>query len=258
MPSDSCVKMCDQESSKPQILLELKDGLGSRLAVVTIARPESLNTLSVSTIRKLTATLKHLPAETDIVLLKGLGDAFAAGADINELLRLTPVQAVDFSLLGKGLFDTIRRAPQIFIAAIDGFCMGGGLDLALSCDIRYASNSAIFAHPGSRIGIVTGFGGTQRLPSAAGLHRALEAFATARRWDAAEALSMGIIQELADRTAFHLALQRIASMLELSSVTLRRMKQILRLLAFRNREVLLTNYLELISRCSASSLSTAL
>ncbi len=250
--------MCDLESS-PQVLLELSAELKSRLAIVTMARPTYLNTLSISAIRELTSIIQHLPAETDVVLLKGQGDAFAAGADINQLLKFTPAEAVDFSVLGRNLFDAIRRAPQLVIAAIDGFCMGGGLDLALSCDIRYASKLATFAHPGSRIGIVTGFGGTQRLPSTVSLHRALEIFATARRWNAEAALSMGLIQELAvHNTAFDLALERAQKMLELSSSTLRRMKMILRLLACRKPEPLLTSYLELISRCSASSPSTAL
>lgn len=250
--------MCDLESS-PQVLFESSTEPGSRLAIVTMARPESLNTLSTSTIRELTSIIQRLPAETDIVLLRGLGNAFAAGADINQLLALTPAQAVDFSVLGRNLFDAIRRAPQLVIAAIDGFCMGGGLDLALACDIRYASKLALFAHPGSRIGIVTGFGGTERLPSAVSLHRALEIFATARRWDAEAALDMGLIQELAaHNTAFDLALERAQRMLELNSSTLRRMKTISRLLACRKPEPLLTSYLELISRCSASNPSTAL
>lgn len=249
--------MSDLDSQKPHILLEFNKDQGIRLAIVTISRPEHLNTLSISTIRKLTDTLQHLPTETDIVLLKGLGKAFAAGADINELLSLSPSEAVDFSVLGRSLFDTIRRAPQIVIAAIDGFCMGGGLDLALSCDIRYASKLALFAHPGSRIGIVTGFGGTERLPSTIGLHRALDAFATARRWNAEEALSMGMIQEIACETAYDLALSRIDRMLKLSSTILRRMKLVSQLLACRDREILLTSYLELLT-CSASKHSTVL
>jgi enoyl-CoA hydratase/carnithine racemase len=103
-----------------------------------------------------------------------------------------------FSKFGQDLFQTIADARQLTIAAINGYCMGGGLDLALACDIRVASTSAVFSHPGARLGIITGWGGTQRLPRTIGRARALEFFVTARRLGSEEALSVGLITKIAD------------------------------------------------------------
>lgn len=181
------------------------------IAIISINRARLRNTLSIETIQELTSLFRTLAQDRTLVVivLQGLGEAFAAGADIKELLQLSATTAVDFSLLGGQLFDSIREAPQIVIAAIDGFCMGGGLDLALACDLRYASETAIFAHPGANIGIVTGFGGTKRLPQAVGLRQATEIFATAQRFEGQQAYQKGLIQALAvGQTGFELALAR--------------------------------------------------
>ena len=100
--------------------------------------------------------------------------------------------------MGQQLFQTIASARQITIAAINGYCMGGALDLALACDIRLASENAVFAHPGARLGIITGWGGTQRLPRIIGKARALEFFATARRVSSQEALECGLVSRISD------------------------------------------------------------
>src|SRR5262249_35271627 len=109
-------------------LVELRD----RVAVLTLNRAYALNTLSVETICELTERFEQLSLldNTGVTVLRGLGEAFAAGADIKELLELDPVKAVEFSRLGYRLFNAVRSSPQLVIAAIDGYCMGGGLDLA--------------------------------------------------------------------------------------------------------------------------------
>ena len=111
---------------------------------------------------------------------------------------LTPDSARAFAERGQNLFQRIADARQLTIAAVNGYCMGGGLDLALACRVRVASPSAVFAHPGARLGIITGWGGTQRLARLVGAARALEMFTTARRLTAAEALEFGLVDVLAE------------------------------------------------------------
>ncbi len=123
---------------------------------------------------------------------------FASGADIRELTNLDSASAREFAKTGQVLFQTIASAHQVTIAAVNGYCMGGGLDLALASDIRLASANAVFAHPGARLGIITGWGGTQRLPRIVGKARALEFFATARRVSSQEALKIGLITQIHD------------------------------------------------------------
>ncbi|HEX8707137.1 MAG TPA: enoyl-CoA hydratase/isomerase family protein [Pyrinomonadaceae bacterium] len=170
------------------------------VAVIRINRAAERNSLSISTLRQLDAALSALIPRTDIssIILTGTGDVFAAGADIRELRALTPETAGEFAALGQHLFQKIAEARQLTIAAINGYCMGGGLDLALSCDLRFASSGAVFAHPGARLGIITGWGGTQRLPGLIGAARALEMFTTARRLTSAEAYSIGLVSRIAD------------------------------------------------------------
>lgn len=194
----------------PNLLVSVCENCDS-VAIVTLNRPSLRNTLSIDTLEELTETFLKLSKhpKISIIILCGLGEAFAAGADIKELLKLTPSTAASFSLLGGDLFRTISNAPQLVVAAIDGFCMGGGLDLALSCDIRYGSNKAIFAHPGANIGIITGFGGTYRLPKVVGKNKAEQMFATTERLTATQALEIGLIQSLASKTsAYSLAIEK--------------------------------------------------
>ena len=105
---------------------------------------------------------------------------------------------MEFARRGQRLFQKIGAAPQLTIAAINGYCMGGGLDLALACRLRYASPDAIFAHPGARLGIITGWGGTQRLPRLVGAARALEILTTAKRVTSGEALEMGLVNGISE------------------------------------------------------------
>ena len=168
------------------------------LVVLRIERPRQRNSLSVATLSKLDAAFSSLSARPhiDAVIITGTGDVFASGADIRELRTLTPETALAFAERGQRLFRRISEARQLTVAAVNGYCMGGGLDLALSCRVRVASASAVFAHPGARLGIITGWGGTQRLPRLIGTARALEMFATARHVTAAEALALGLVSRV--------------------------------------------------------------
>lgn len=133
------------------------------------------------------------------VVITGTDKAFAAGAEIGELASLSPLAAHEFSLLGQRVMSRIERSPKPVIAAVSGYCFGGGLDLALACHIRIASEDGSFAHPGGALGILTGWGGTQRLPRTllpGARSRALELLATGRTITAREAHSIGLISEV--------------------------------------------------------------
>ncbi len=134
--------------------------------LVQLKRPVERNPLSIATLTELTTSLSSWLARDSIeaIIFTGVDDVFASGANIRELARLDITTARQFSQLGQTLLNSIAGARQRTIAAINGYCMGGGLDLALACDIRIASIKAKFAHPGARLGIITGWGGTQRLP----------------------------------------------------------------------------------------------
>jgi enoyl-CoA hydratase len=182
-------------SASPPVVVEARDAY----AVIRIDRPEQRNPLSASTLDALDDAFASLSARTDLnaIVFTGARDVFASGADIRELRTLTPSSALEFARRGQRLFRRIAEARQLTIAAVNGYCMGGGLDLALSCSVRVASFGAVFAHPGARLGIITGWGGTQRLPRLIGSALALELFATARRLDAREAHAIGLVDRLA-------------------------------------------------------------
>jgi enoyl-CoA hydratase/carnithine racemase len=170
------------------------------IAVLRFNRPVKRNPLSLSTLQELERSLSSLLPRQDVgaIIFTGSNGVFASGADIRELAQLNPASALELSRFGQGLFQSIADARQITIAAINGYCMGGALDLALACDIRIASRGAVFSHPGGKLGIITGWGGTQRLPRIIGRARAIELFATTGRYSSEAALEMGLISQVAD------------------------------------------------------------
>jgi len=170
------------------------------IVLVRFNRPAERNPLSISTLSDLTNSLPNWFGydHVEAMIFTGEGDVFASGANIRELTNLDRNAAQQFSELGQNLMNTISRARKRTIAAINGYCIGGALDLALACEVRIASAKATFAHPGARLGIITGWGGTQRLPRLIGKTRALELFATARTLDAQNALHIGLIDHIAD------------------------------------------------------------
>jgi enoyl-CoA hydratase len=184
-------------SELPSSLITELDG---SVAVICFNRPAERNPLSIDTLNELRTSFSMTAANPNVeaIIFTGTDDVFASGADIRELTTLIPASAREFAMMGQELFQTIANARQVTIAAINGYCMGGALDLALACDIRLASANGIFAHPGARLGIITGWGGTQRLPRIIGKARALEFFATARRVTSKEALEIGLITGICD------------------------------------------------------------
>jgi enoyl-CoA hydratase len=131
-------------------------------------------------------------------MISGNDRFFSAGADLNEIAQLTGPSAYDFALLGQRLMLAVDRFPAPVVAAINGYCMGGGLDLALACDVRIAAPNAIFGHRGAALGIITGWGGTQRLPRLIGQARAQQMFLAAEKLHAAQALAWGLVAQIAD------------------------------------------------------------
>ena len=168
------------------------DGL---LATVTVSREAALNALSSKVIGELTQAVAALEVSTDIrvVALTGAGDkAFVAGADIAEMADLTPVQAQAFSEMGGALGTAIETSEKPWIAQVNGFALGGGCELALACDFIYASDTAKFVQPEVKLGVIPGFGGTQRLARRVGIAKAKELCMTGDTIGAAEALRIGL------------------------------------------------------------------
>ena len=184
-------------SEDPAAIVTKLDGA---IAVIRFNRPLQRNPLSVTTLQELERKLDELTALEEIaaIIFTGTADVFASGANIRELAQLDSASALQFSRLGQRIFQAVADARHLTIAAINGYCMGGALDLALACDIRVASTNAVFAHPGARLGIITGWGGTQRLPRIIGRTRALELFATAQRFTSPEALLIGLVTRVED------------------------------------------------------------
>ena len=161
--------------------------------IVRFTRSEIRNPLSREVVERLHDILDSIDESTNKVIFTGTSDAFASGANLNEIAALSAVDAPEFGRLGQSLMTKIAELQQTTIAAINGFCFGGALDLALSCDVRIASPNAKFAHPGASLGIITGWSGTQRLPRLIGTAFANEMFFTAER-----AFQIGLIDEIAD------------------------------------------------------------
>jgi enoyl-CoA hydratase len=167
------------------------------VAVVTVDRPEALNALDSATNRLLLAAVTELSADDSVraVVVTGAGDkAFVAGADIAEMQGLTAEEARRFGALGQAVMSGIEAAPQPWIAAVNGFALGGGCELLLACDIRLASERAKFGQPEIDFGITPGFGGTQRLPRTVGAGWARYLVLTGRHIRADEALRIGLVQ----------------------------------------------------------------
>lgn len=177
------------------LLLEIKD----HVAVVTINRPDKMNALNAQTINDLDSIFDTLKNENDIyvIIITGSGEkAFVAGADISELNKLDVISAKEFSERGQNVFNKIEQSDKPVIAAVNGFALGGGCELALACHIRIASETAKFSQPEVNLGIIPGYGGTQRLARLINSGRAAEYILTADMIDANEALRIGLVNKL--------------------------------------------------------------
>lgn len=166
-------------------------------AVIRFNCPKERNPLSVAVQIELDAILSGLIPNSKAIIFTGTEDVFASGADLREIAALKTGQQVrEFGLRGQRLMQKIADAPCLTVAAINGYCFGGAFDLALACKIRIASPNAVFSHPGANLGIMTGWGGTQRLPRIIGESAALEMFLTAKRIDANEALQIRLVNQI--------------------------------------------------------------
>lgn len=166
--------------------------------IVRFTRPEIRNPLSADVLAELERLLTQTERADNIAKLvfTGTDDVFASGADLREIAALSPEEAAAFSGRGQNLMNRIANLPIPTVASINGYCFGGALDLALACQRRIASPNAKFCHPGTGLGIITGWGGTQRLPRLIGQTKALEMFFTASPIAAAEALRINLIDAI--------------------------------------------------------------
>ncbi len=177
----------------------IKYVIEDKIALITINRPEKLNALNNKTLAELFELFTEIKDNKEIncVVITGAGPkAFVAGADITEFARLDNHSAVKFSKYGQELFNLIETLGKPVIAAINGFALGGGCELALACHIRYASNNAKFGQPEINLGLIPGYGGTQRLPKIINNNRAVELILTGELIDAEEALRIGLVNKI--------------------------------------------------------------
>jgi enoyl-CoA hydratase len=201
------------------------------VAIVTIDREQALNALDVETLTELRDALRQLAADAAVraVVLTGAGErAFVAGADIRYMSGLAPDEAKAWGALGHETARLLEEMPKPTLAAINGFALGGGCELALACDIRYAAGRARLGQPEIDLGIVPGWGGTQRLARVCGLGVAKDLILTGRTIDAEEALRIGLVSEIAD-PVLDRTLETARKLAEKSPVALRTAKRLLNL-----------------------------
>jgi enoyl-CoA hydratase/carnithine racemase len=166
--------------------------------ILRLTAPDGTNRLTRACVRALTDDLSKKDLRTHPLIIAGNSKFFTVGADLNEIAALTGPEAYEFSALGQALMNAIASHPTPVIAAIEGHCMGGAVDLVLACHHRIGAPQAIFGHRGAALGLITGWGGMQRLPRLIGKARALELFITAEKISAARALEIGLINTIAD------------------------------------------------------------
>jgi enoyl-CoA hydratase len=180
---------------------------------LTVNRPNKLNALNREVLAELETALREAAAapEARALVITGAGEkAFIAGADISEFVSLTPAAAEALSLRGQRLLDLIAGSSKPVIAAVNGFALGGGCELALACHLRLASTNATFGQPEVRLGLIPGYGGTQRLPRLVGQGRALELLLTGATIDATTALAWGLVNRVTEPGALRETVQKLA------------------------------------------------
>lgn len=177
------------------ILFEIRDGV----AVLTFNRPKALNALNLATLKEVTEVLDRIEEDRTIrvLVLTGAGEkAFVAGADISGFPSMNPLEARKFAEVGQAIFFKLEQLPIPVIACVNGFALGGGCEIAMSCDFIYASDKARFGQPEVNLGLIPGFGGTQRLARLVGRAKAKELCMTGEMIDAQQARELGLVAKV--------------------------------------------------------------
>ena len=173
--------------------------LENKICTLTINRPDQYNALNRDVLNELDSKLDSIIEKTDcrVIILTGMGDkAFIAGADIQAMQRMNANQAQEFSKMGQKLTLKIEQSKIPIIAAVNGFALGGGCEFAMACHIRYASENAVFGQPEVSLGLIAGWGGTQRLPQLVGKGKAMEILLSGQNFKADKAYSMGLVNKV--------------------------------------------------------------
>ncbi len=191
------------------IILEKKNHIG----IIKINRPKVLNALNKETVRELLAAVADLEDDHNInaAILTGEGKAFIAGADIKQMQSMTPLEAKEFAELGHSLPRNIEDSRLPFIAAVNGYALGGGCEIMMACDICIASKNAVIGQPEINLGINPGFGGTQRLPRIVGLMKAKELLLTGKNLKAAEAHRIGLVNKIVEADDLMAEVEKLAT-----------------------------------------------
>jgi enoyl-CoA hydratase len=199
-----------EENKMNNLILEVEDSI----AVLTINRPKALNALNSETLDELNTCLAEVEARDDIkvLILTGSGEkSFVAGADIKEMVGFTAAEARAFGMRAAEPFFKLQNMRQVTIAAVNGFALGGGCEISMACDIRIASDNAIFGQPEVGLGIIPGFGGTQRLARLVGMGRAKEMIFTASNIKADEAYRIGLVNKVVPQADLMATAKKMAS-----------------------------------------------
>jgi enoyl-CoA hydratase len=178
----------------PFLSVRKKEGV----CLLRVPSGDGMNRLTRSCVLALTQAVQKLSRQATPLVIAGNEKFFSAGADLNEIAALDGLSAYEFSLMGQELMRAIEQFPAPVYAAVRGYCMGGGLDLALACHHRIAASNSVFAHRGAALGLITGWGGTQRLPRLVGQARALEMFIVAEKINVHQALRIGLVDAIVE------------------------------------------------------------
>lgn len=183
------------------------------VAFITINRPKVRNALNAQTVGELRQAFGEAKsdAEVRVVILTGSGEkAFVSGADINELAVQTPMEGKEYALSGQEAFDFIEKLGKPVIAAVNGYALGGGCELAMACSFRIAADNAVFGQPEVKLGIIPGYGGTQRLPRLVGQGRAMQILVTGDMVKANEAYRIGLVNEVVPQAELAITAEALA------------------------------------------------